>query len=151
MAEAEAHVAGSNTIVVAVDGSKASAAAVDWAVKEAQVSHHDVLLVYVVTLAGQLATSVFPLVGAPDSVALGQEVLQRSAAKCERSAVRHSEALVEGSVVDNLVRISAGAAMLVLGGHLRHPAPPPALESVLQGCLHRCPSPVVVVKQAHEA
>jgi nucleotide-binding universal stress UspA family protein len=138
--------AGSKTIVVAVDGSTASTAALDWAIEEARASDRELLLVYVVSLAGELATSVWPMLGAPDVSALGQEVLRHSSSKCERSAVRHSGVSVEGPVVENLVRISSGAAMLVLGGHLRHPSPPPSLESVLQGCLHQCRCPLVVVK-----
>jgi nucleotide-binding universal stress UspA family protein len=150
VADGVAHRVRSNTIVVAVDGSAASDAALDWAIREARASNRELLLVYVLTVSDELATSLLPMFGGPDMSTVGREILQRSSSKCQQSGVTHSEALVEGSATESLSRISSGAAMLVMGGHEHHRSPPPPPESVLEGCLHRCQSPLVVVKAAQK-
>ena len=146
MDESSADVIDGRTIVAAVDGSAASDAALDWAIAEAKASGRHLLLVYVLTIPDELATSLLPLAGAPDASTFGPEVLKRAAAACEDAGVPHSSRLVEGTTSEKLVEISAEAAMLVLGGEEHHRLPPPGSDSVLQTCLRRCRCPLVLVK-----
>lgn len=147
MGDGVTHRVDDRTIVVAVDGSAASDEALEWAIAEAVATGRALLLLYVLTTADELATSLLPLAGGPDAGTFGQDVLKRAARRCQESAVSHTVKLVEGTPTERLIETAADAGMLVLGGHLHDRPPPPAFESVIQGCLHRCRCPLVVVKE----
>lgn len=134
------------TMVVATDGSAASNAALDWAIREAAGTGRRLALVYVLTVPDELATALLPLAGAPEAATFGQEVLQRAAWRCREAGVPHSTQMVEGTPTQRLLEVAVNAGMLVLGGHHHDAPPPPAMESVIQGCLHRCRCPFVLVK-----
>src|SRR5579875_126748 len=146
MGDAVADRVDERTIVVAVDGSTASDAALGWAIAEAQESGRGLLLIYVLTVPDELATALLPLAGAPDAASFGQEVVRRAASRCEQADVPYVSKLVEGTAADILVGMSTGAGMLVLGGHQHDRPPPPASESVIRECLDRCRCPFVLVK-----
>jgi len=135
------------TIVVGLDGSSDSDAALEWAVAEAEHTGRHLLLVHALSISESLALIPFSLVGFPDAASYGVHVLQRAADRCHRSGVAASTRLLEGSPADVLVAISEGAAMLVAGARGRGQAATMLLGSVSQDCARRGRCPVVVVKE----
>lgn len=134
------------TIVVALDGSSDSDAALEWAVTEAEHTGRHLLLVHALSISESLALIPFSLVGFPDAASYGAHVLQRAADRCHRSGVAASTRLLEGSPADVLVAISDGAAMLVAGARGRGQTATMLLGSVSKDCARRGRCPVVVVK-----
>ena len=134
------------TIVVGLEGSSDSDAALEWAVTEAENTGRHLLLVHALTIRESLALIPFSLVGFPDAASYGAHLLQRAADRCRRSGVAASTRLLEGSPADVLVTLSDGAAMLVAGARGRGQAATMLLGSVSQECARRGRCPVVVVK-----
>ncbi|HEX6394573.1 MAG TPA: universal stress protein [Acidimicrobiales bacterium] len=139
----------SKTIVIGVDGSDGSDRALDWAIDEARCSDRRLLIVHVVSVVNEMVAAPLVPMGISDPDSYGEAVLSRAGEKCDRLAVSHSEALLDGPPAESLVEVSAGAAMLVVGGHRRGPAG--RLGSVSEGCVHRSLGPVVLVKHRPEA
>ena len=139
------------TIVVGLDGSSDSDAALEWAVADAERTGRHLLLVHVLSISESLALIPFSLVGFPDAASYGAHVLQRGLGRCHQSGVAASTRLLEGSPADVLVATSDGAAMLVAGARGRGQAATMLLGSVSQDCARRGRCPVVVVKAPAEA
>ncbi|MBS4728303.1 MFS transporter [Mycobacterium sp. SM1] len=133
-------------IVVGIDASTHSAAALRWAVRHA-AGRQDAVVITV--LAWQM-----PLVSNP--AAFDREALQRTYEKLLAETV--SEALpspglpvgrcaVLGDPIDVLVEASRDAQLLVVGSRGRSPFAGVILGSVSQACAARAACPVVVVKE----
>jgi nucleotide-binding universal stress UspA family protein len=139
-------------VVVGVDGSEASLAALRWAAEEAAAHHAPLIAVRVLdprprrhaTYAGARCENV----DRPDPTAtLEQEIL--------RSGVSPAKRIIDVGVPSvSLVRRAIGARMLVLGHadhHRRRRSEDasshqgPALGSVARACVARATCPVVVV------
>jgi nucleotide-binding universal stress UspA family protein len=140
-------------IVVGVDGSPASAAAVRWAVREARLRHVTVHLVCAYhSDFGLRAPYVSPcwLESQDERNAAANKML----AAMTELALRHlqrgrlTSELVDEPPARALLDRAAGAEMLVLGTTkpVPHPGePPPAMGPVARACLRLAHCPVVVV------
>jgi nucleotide-binding universal stress UspA family protein len=123
-------------IVVGVDGSRASADALRWALAEARRRAHRVLLVH----AGDAAD---PGGAAPSTVVLKH---QRFAGRVAPD-VDVSAEVVPGAVADVLIGLSPGAELVVVGGRGRASLARSALGSISQQVALHAECPVVVVPE----
>jgi nucleotide-binding universal stress UspA family protein len=137
-------------IVVGVDGSPHSAAALRWSLDQAAAR------------PGGAVTALFawqlPFVSLPGAFDRDEletayrEFLIKTVSDIEPSpAVPLDTVLAEGDATAALVSAAKGAAMLVLGIRGRSPAAGLLLGSVSQSCAASSSCPVVLVKRADEA
>jgi nucleotide-binding universal stress UspA family protein len=137
-------------LVVGVDGSAASYAAVSWAAREAAMRRLDIRIVYVI------APTLMSSVDAPDDTITGwQEVKARQAIERARRVVVeqkteprpkvHVEVSYAG-VLATLVDASRNAEMIVVGTRGVEEFGWYRLGSVSSGLLHHASCPVVVVR-----
>jgi len=135
----------SKSLVVGVDGSEPSLAALRWALDEARLRKARVLAVYV-----WLFPSLTPRHGG-----LGFEELRRSAEELLDDAVESvagaaegveiKRVVVEGTPPEELVAVADGAELLVLGARGLGGFAGLLLGSVSQQCAHHARCPVVIV------
>jgi nucleotide-binding universal stress UspA family protein len=138
-------------IVVGVDGTPASRAALRWALAHARTTgaHVDTVLAWDhphLSVAG----AVHPMLAASDTE---QEAHQRLAAVLDDAGVGPScpdgmpvgATAVLGSPADVLVAEAYHAQLLVLGAHRRNLRSPAPIGAVAGRCLAGAPCPVVVV------
>jgi len=146
---------GEGQIVVGVDGTAASAAAVRWAVEEARLRQAGVRLVFAYDdEPGRHA----PYAGRPGARPDEDDALPRALFDAERQASWTMPKgplcfeLVHGSPARVLIDRSAGADLLVLGSAYRPGQPasgaPPVMGPVARACLHGAACPVVFVVAA---
>jgi nucleotide-binding universal stress UspA family protein len=136
-------------IVVGVDGSEPSKAALRWALEEARLRGCAVRVVYAWFAHPVLVT------GAP-LVAEDWESLRRSADDFlrefvaaeigEHEGVGVDGVAVHGSPADTLVKYAKGAQLLVVGSRGHGGFAGLLLGSVSQQCVHHAPCPVVIVR-----
>ncbi|MDQ0381172.1 universal stress protein [Amycolatopsis thermophila] len=130
-------------IVVGVDGSAGSAAALRWAVSEAARSDREVVAVNAWTYPGTGMTA--------DEVrdarrrALGELADQ---VRDEGPGVKIRTEVVEGDPVDVLLSTADGAAMLVVGRYGYGRISRALLGSVGAQCVRRAQCPVVIIPAA---
>jgi nucleotide-binding universal stress UspA family protein len=140
-------------IVVGVDGSAASAAAVRWAVREAKLRHVAVHLVCAYHSDFRLRA---PYVSSSwlESQDERHAAAEKMLATMTELAQRHlqlgrlTSELVNEPPARALLDRAPGAEMLVLGTTRPAPEPgepPPAMGPVARACLRLAPCPVVVV------
>ena len=139
-------------IVVGVDGSPASRAALRWALGHAEVigAHVDTVLAWEYPHVG---LAVHPLLAAGD---VEQEAHRRLTATLDAEGVGPScpdgmpvgATAVLGRAGDVLVTEARGAELLVLGAHRRTFRSPAGAGSVALRCLAGADCPVVVVPGA---
>ncbi|MFI8536540.1 universal stress protein [Streptomyces aquilus] len=143
------HSAG-NSIVVGIDGSKASRAALRWATRQAHALHADVIAVHAWEPAGNgfapyAPASVRPSV--PEQRARAARLLASTVR--EVSGPRIDDAVravvVEGAPARVLTQQASGALLLALGrtAHAEHGLP--AMGAVGRACLRQATVPVVTV------
>ncbi len=138
----------SDTIVVGVDGSPLSLAAVDFAMHEAQLTGMRVLALH--TWLQPIATgqdSLVPLAIDLDALqAENEAILSESLAgvRAQHPDVDLRERTVQGLAAQVLVEASTTAALLVVGSHGRGPVAGLLLGSVSQAVLHQSHCPVAV-------
>lgn len=138
-------------IVVGIDGSPASAAALRWAVRQARHTGYPVLAVAVCRLDAKPPSST-PL---PITRPVGHDPLREQHVRDLRTAVEALGGEADGIVVDQVVPIgepgkvlaelSAGADALVLGGHGYRRSGLTVIGSVAAYCLRHATCPVTVV------
>jgi nucleotide-binding universal stress UspA family protein len=138
-------------IIVGVDGSEPSKAALKWALEEARLRNCDVRVVYAWFAHPVLVT------GAP-LVAEDWESLRRSADDflCdfvareigEHEGLEVDGVAVHGSAAEVLVKHAEGAQLLVVGSRGHGGFAGLLLGSVSQQCVHHAPCPVVIVRDA---
>lgn len=138
-------------IVVGVDGSPAAAAALRWALNEAQLRG---------TTVEAVRAWTFPMADAIHAAAadiLVQDIAQFSEEQLERvvadvagpdPAVKVERRVVEGPPARVLVDAAAGADLLVVGSRGRGGFAGLLLGSVAQQCVHHAPCPIVVIRDA---
>ena len=147
----------SKPIVVGVDGSDASRAALRWAAEEAGLRSVPLLLVHVWSFIppqpigdpGLLAVPVGDLPGQLDaerSAAAGALAGAASEALAVAPGIEVEEKLVEGDAGDALVSESESAQLLVVGSHGRTGFQAALLGSVSRHVASHAACPVVVVK-----
>lgn len=129
-------------VLVGVDGSPASYAAVRWAARQARGLGHDLLLLH--AREGGRPTA-FPALPPPDGAdAVPDEALDLG----EELTVRRES--VEGRPSRALVEASTGAVMLVLGRPRRRLSSWPGPTSLTRRVLAEASCPVVLVPERLE-
>jgi nucleotide-binding universal stress UspA family protein len=138
-------------ILVGVDGSAESRAAVSWAVGEATMRHEPITLVHVI----QPVTVSWPIATEQAAVAKWQEDNARDVliqARNDLTAAMDQSRLVEvrtevliSNVVHALVDASKDARMIVVGSHGKGAIGRVALGSVSSGVVHHAHCPVAIV------
>ena len=143
-------------IVVGVDGSEESVAALRWALAEAERRGATLDVVHAWHYPYAACTEITGMAAAADArddpEAAGRAVLSAAldAAGARRAGVPIDPLLVEGDAATNLLDAAADAELLVVGSHGRPGTPPPLqrlLGSVPEQCSQHAPCPVVVVPQ----
>ncbi|MCX2951456.1 universal stress protein [Lentzea sp. NEAU-D7] len=140
-------------IVVGVDGSPVSAAALLWAVDEAVRRDCDVAAVSVWhrddgLVAGPLPADVAAQLAEDHQRSLGQTALDEALYDIGNVGARIRPVLAEGDPRGVLVDASADAELLVVGNRGHGAVAEALLGSVSAHCLHHAACPVVVVKEA---
>lgn len=141
----------SNQIVVGIDGSPASARALDYAIERASGTGEEVLAVHAYQ---QLSFAAGGRTGAlaQDIDTKAVEAAERLAAElvagadADRSGVAVRASGVIGRPGETLARLSAEASLVVVGSRGRTPVQQLLLGSVSHEVLHRAECPVVVVR-----
>lgn len=137
-------------IVVGVDGSPASTAAIRWAVRDARLRGRVITLVHVLPTPERAEYADLPIGEAGTAVRekRGRELLDEVCALITGRAdepVKVETCLITGTTVQTLVDLSAEADLVVVGRRGRGTVASLLLGSVSQGLLHRARCPVVVV------
>jgi nucleotide-binding universal stress UspA family protein len=135
-------------IVVGVDGSAESAAALRWACREASLRGAEVHAVHVreVNCHSLASYAVAASPGAEDDI----EEMWRSVLPDQGSAVQVRTEVVEGLAPRMLLDRCAGADMLVLGTVSDVPGSSRSAGPVIRACLRRTSCPVVVISAAQD-
>jgi len=135
-------------IVVGVDGSEPSKAALSWAVAQARLTGAVVEAV----IAWEVpATYGYPVpVSGVDWGDLAQQVLSEAIADVADAAApaKISYKVVEGNPAQALVEESAGADLLVVGNRGHGGFVEALLGSTGQHCVHHATCPVVVIRDS---
>jgi nucleotide-binding universal stress UspA family protein len=141
-------------IVVGIDGSPASTAALVWAVRQAKATGSSVLAVSVCRLNAKPPSSA-PM---PITRPVGDDPFREQHARDLRTAVEQVGQDADGIVLDQLVptgdpgavlvELSADADALVLGGHGYRKAGLTVIGSVAAYCLRHASCPVTVIPLA---
>jgi nucleotide-binding universal stress UspA family protein len=146
-------------IVVGLDGSEQSAAALRWSVKECRLRGSPLVAVHV-WQSPYLLGLRDPALGWPyfdpavidrDHLEeLARDQLTRAVAPARGSGVELQELLVEGNPAEALIELSAGAEMLVLGSRGHTALSGLLLGSVSHACATHATCPVVVIRGASD-
>ncbi|WP_198287016.1 universal stress protein [Frankia sp. QA3] len=142
--------AGTGGIVVGIDGSPGSAAALRWAVDEAARRRLPVTAALVWDAVGE-PRAVFDAAGNADRAGLEQAARRVladtvAAVRVGDPAVTVTGRVEEGSPVPELLRIAIGAQLVVVGERGHGALHRLVAGSVCQGIVHHAPLPVVVVR-----
>jgi nucleotide-binding universal stress UspA family protein len=133
-------------IVVGINGSMASQAALRWAAAEGLLRGAQVQAVYAWEWSGGLHAPYAPL-----SSRTSREDEHETALGVARQAVRELDAghvapvVIEGPPAQVLLRSTVDADLLVLGAREAEAEPYPVINPVVSACLLRAHCPVVVV------
>jgi nucleotide-binding universal stress UspA family protein len=147
----------SGTIVVGVDGSDPSVAALRWAAEEAVLREAKLVAVHAWAYVPPAPIAEPGMIPLPATDLVGQLDAERGAAQAELEAalddafptgrpVEIEEQLVEESAGEGLVAASAGADLLVVGSSGRGGLASAILGSVSRHVVSHAHCPVVVVK-----
>ena len=143
-------------IVVGVDGSPESHAALAWALEEARLRREPVHAVHAWLMPIAFAGGAPPFVLPEAHHELRQEgerVLDEALAEVAGGAdpgVPVERSVVEGPAAQVLLRAAAGADLLVLGSRGRGGFAGLLLGSVSQQCAHHAPCPLVIVRRPRQ-
>lgn len=134
-------------VIVAVDGSVASRAALSWAVRDAQSTGRRVCAVRVFDPAFLYAPPVPVYEAIADARAAERAALRETVTETvgEPAGVRLETELLEGDPATELVRRVEGAGMLVMGSHGRTRAGTVLLGSVGAACVRGAGCPVLII------
>ena len=134
-------------IVVGVDGSAPSDAALGWALAEAVLRGAEVVAVHALAVRPVVAPLPQDGQAGPGRFeAAARHVLEEALARAPaHDRVPARTRVLDGPPVAALVAESAGADLLVLGTRGRGGVPGLLLGSTGYGCLHLCPCPVVLL------
>jgi nucleotide-binding universal stress UspA family protein len=136
-------------IVVGVDGSDSSKAALAWAVRQARLTGAAVDAV----IAWEFpATGAYPMpsVAEIDFEEIAAEMIADAVAEASAMAgpVKITSKVVEGNAAQVLLHESAGADLLVVGSRGHGGFTEALLGSVGQHCVHHATCPVVVIRDS---
>lgn len=141
---------GGRPILVGVDGSTASTAALRWAVAEAGRRDLPVLAVMVHLPQGQIMIGAVPYDALPPSGIAAEHAdcvrrLVEAVGEVESSGVKVDQMVATGRPGEELAKLSADAEMLVVGSHGHSRLAEVMLGSVSSYCVHHSTCPVVVI------
>jgi nucleotide-binding universal stress UspA family protein len=141
------------SVLVGVDGSTGSAAALDWALAHARAQHRPLAVIHA---AGRVVVTDFGL-----DVAAGQEQLLAASHVLADEAVARARAVAPdvdvqayvqlGDPREVLAGLAASASVLVLGSRGRGPVASLLLGSVGVALTATAPCPVVVARRTDDA
>jgi nucleotide-binding universal stress UspA family protein len=140
-------------IVVGVDGSPSSKAALLWALRQAELTSASVDAVlawhYPIVGAGIPHAPAAAMVGA-DFAEIARIVLTRAVTEVidPASAVKISSTVAEGNAAQVLLEAADGADLLVVGSRGHGGFTGALLGSVSQHCAHHAPCPLVIVRES---
>ncbi|WP_167450191.1 universal stress protein [Streptomyces hyaluromycini] len=145
--------AADNSIVVGVDGSEASLAALRWAAEQASSMHADVIAVHAWEPAGARFASYAPVPVRPTAAEQRAEAARMLAAAVRevlgpRSGRSIRVVVVEGPPARVLPARASGALLLALGRSAYAQRELPALGTVGRACVRCATVPVVMVPVA---
>jgi nucleotide-binding universal stress UspA family protein len=136
-------------IVVGVDGSAESAAALRWACREAALRRAEVHAIYVREApCYSMASYAVPAQGYPGDVDV--DMMWKSVLPELAPGVLVRTEVADGLTARVLLENCAGADMLVLGTSGDMPGAGWSPGPVIRACLRRAPCPVVVISAAQE-
>jgi len=133
---------GRGSIVVGIDGSPESDAALAWACEEAQLRGSAIVAYHVIPVAWELPRVPID----EDEERQGQLVLDEALARVPNEGVVVEQRLLEGSPGELLVEASEGAALVVVGTRRHHGLGSFVVGSVAKTLVHQAHCPVVVVR-----
>jgi nucleotide-binding universal stress UspA family protein len=139
-----------HNIVVPVDGSAPSDAAIALASKVAADEGASITFAHAVDVAKLVAlaspSSIDPTYAIEAARTAGKEVLDQARSKASRPKVTVSTVLLDGDVVSTLLDLAKQrkADLIVVGSHGRGGIQRALLGSVAEGILRRSPIPVLV-------
>ncbi len=138
-------------IVVGVDGSAESLAALRWGCREASLRGAEVHAVHVrEERCHSLASYAVPAPSTDDEVSIVIGDLVRTVQADQAPGVQLRVEEVDGLAARVLLDRCAGADMLVLGTSGDVPGGPRSAGPVIRACLRRAPCPVVVISAAQD-
>lgn len=134
-------------IVVGVDGSPSSLAALDWAGRQGSLTHEPVLVILTWEWPHDLGWAP-PLPANFDPAADASHVLDEAvgAARAAHPQVEIRGSVTQGRAAATLVEASRGASLLVVGSRGHGGFTGMLLGSVSQHCVTNARCPVVVVR-----
>ncbi|MDD4867989.1 MAG: universal stress protein, partial [Mycobacterium sp.] len=142
-------------IVVGIDGSPSSSAAVEWAARDAEMRRVALELVYVAPQVPEFFPSVPPTPPPGEFSSWQQQHAHQVLAEAHKIATEAasgggglqitSEAVFDAPVIPTLVALSNQADMVVLGSHGQTSVARALLGSVSAGLVHRAKCPVAVI------
>ncbi|MFK0113442.1 universal stress protein [Streptomyces sp. NPDC091217] len=142
-----------NSIVVGVDGSEASLAALRWAAEQARAIHADVIAVHAWEPIGDRFAPYAPAPVRPTAAEQRAEAARMLATAVQKvSGPRNSRSIravvAEGPPAQVLPARASGARLLVLGRRAHAQRGLPALGTVGRACVRCATVPVVMVPVA---
>jgi nucleotide-binding universal stress UspA family protein len=144
-------------ILVPVDGSEPSDAAVGLALHLAQEQHAEVTFVHAVELNRLVAMAgpapIDPSLAVEAACDVGKLVLEDAKKRADAAGIRCSCEQPEDECVGSVLAIAKGigADLIVIGSHGRSGVPRLVLGSVTEGILRRSPIPVLVCHAPRQA
>lgn len=139
-------------VVVGVDGSPSSVAALRWAISEAELTGDTVQAIiawhYPIAAGGGFGWAPVEMDDRIDMQAIAEKTLTESIDQVARpeSAVTIEQRVVEGYAPSVLVDASAHADLLVVGSRGHGTFTEALIGSVSQNCAHHAKCPVVIVR-----
>lgn len=137
-------------IVVGVDGSRPSRAALQWALRQAELTGATVQAViawHYPVMVGGYAWAPVSVLDSSDFGEIAEKQITETIAEVvdPASSVRVTTSVQEGNAAQVLLAAARGADLLVVGSHGHGGFTGALLGSVSQHCVHYSPCPIVVV------
>ncbi|MGV0684303.1 universal stress protein [Mycolicibacterium thermoresistibile] len=144
-----------DSIVAGVDGSPSSAAAVEWAARNAALRDRPLVLVHVVP-SPMVTTAPWPQLPLPDDAFRvmqeeGERLLAQARAAAEQAGAGEVRtAVLQAGIVGTLTELSRDADRIVVGSRGQTALGRMLLGSVSTGLVHQAECPVVIVRDGDQ-
>jgi nucleotide-binding universal stress UspA family protein len=137
-------------IVVGVDGSRPSRVALQWALRQAELTGATVQAViawHYPVMVGGYAWAPVSVLDSSDFGEIAEKQITETIADVvdPASSVRVTTSVLEGNAAQVLLDAARGADLLVVGSHGHGGFAGALLGSVSQHCAHHSPCPIVIV------
>lgn len=144
-----------DSIVAGVDGSPSSAAAVEWAARNAALRDRPLVLVHVVP-SPMVTTAPWPQLPLPDDAFRvmqeeGERLLAQARVAAEQAGAGEVRtAVLQAGIVGTLTELSRDADRIVVGSRGQTALGRMLLGSVSTGLVHQAECPVVIVRDGDQ-